>query len=419
MGEEMPCWRDVPGVRRSSRRPRGRRPLLVGLLALLACPCCTANRATTATSRGAVSDLRVYQGDFRQRVLLTGELKAVQAQNIIVPTTPTWQMPIRWMEQDGAYVVKGQTVLELDNAQFAGDLEQKRLAEAKTVNDLAKKEADIAVQLADKAFAVETARTALEKARLEASIPAELLPRREYQEKQLDLERKQVACDKAVEELESYQESSEAELDVLKIALRKARREIELAEKSIQALTLNAPADGILIVAENPREGRKFQVGDNAWTGLAVMRMPDLSAMKVVAWLSDVDDGSLQVGMPARCTLDTYPELEFSGEVAEISPIAQEHSWRSLRRAFRVTLNLGRADPERMRPGMSVKVEIEPEPRENVLLAPRAGLELASDPPRARLAAGGTRDVVLGPCNPTECVVEEGLEAGTRLRAAG
>ncbi len=81
-------------------------------------------------------DLRVRHGTFQQRLLLTGELKATRAAPVIVPRTPNWQMPIRWMEADGAAVTAGQRVLELDNTQFTGDLEQKRLAESKAVNDL-------------------------------------------------------------------------------------------------------------------------------------------------------------------------------------------------------------------------------------------------------------------------------------------
>ena len=162
----------------------------------------------------------------------------------------------------------------------------------------------------------------------------------------------------------------------------------------------------------NWREDRKLQIGDTVWVGLPVMRIPDLTEMEVVARLSDVDDGKVTPRMTARCTLDTYPDVEFPGEVVEISPIAQEHGRRSLRRAFRLNVRLDRSDPERMRPGMSVKVEIEAPDHGPVLLAPRAGLDLASDPPTARLASGRRKEVELGACNPRDCIVECGLDEG-------
>ena len=42
------------------------------------------------------------------------------------------------------------------------------------------------------------------------------------------------------------------------------------AEEAIAAMTLQAPRDGILVVATQGREGRKYQVGDNVWVGLSV-----------------------------------------------------------------------------------------------------------------------------------------------------
>jgi sRNA-binding protein len=68
---------------------------------------------------------------------------------------------------------------------------------------------------------------------------------------------------------------------------------------------------------------------------------------------------------------------------------------------------------------MSVKVEVRPETREDVLLAPRAGLDLGGPVPRARLATGESVDVKLGPCNRDACVVESGVRDGARLRSRG
>jgi multidrug resistance efflux pump len=200
------------------------------------------------------------------------------------------------------------------------------------------------------------------------------------------------------------------------IDLAKSRREIKAAEEAIAALVLTAPRAGIVLSAEHPWEGRRIHEGDNVWIGLPVMSLPDLSSLVVDAALSDVDDGRVRAGMAAVCTLDTYPGIAFPGRVAEVSPVARESARSSLLRTFKVRLRLDRVDTVRMRPGMSVKVEIlGPEAKEAVL-APRAGLDLAADPPRARLAAGGFVPVRLGACDALDCVALSGLAPGTRLR---
>jgi HlyD family secretion protein len=412
------------GPRRSPTRAAGILRLLsfkvLCLVAALAAGC-SPRQATAAEESSPIDadELTVRRATLQDRILLTGELEAVQSEKIHVPRTRAWQLPIRWMEQDGAAVVKGQKVLELDNSQFTGDLEQKKLARSGAENDLLRKEADQEGDLADKLFALERQRIQMEKARIEAEVPESLRPRREHQEAQLALARAEFDRAKAEEDLATARRASEAEIEELRIALRRAGDEITTAEQAIAALSLAAPRDGILIVAENRGEGRKFQVGDTVWVGLPVMRIPDLSAMKVVARLSDVDDGRIAAGDRAVCTLDTYPELTFAGQVTEIAPIAQEERDQSLRRSFRVEIMLDESDPERMRPGMSVKAEVFPAKIADSLIVPRLAVDLTTSPPRAHLADGSTAEVQLGSCTSTDCVVEDGLAEGMRLRQAG
>lgn len=367
----------------------------------------------------ASATTEVTRGVFRSRVLLTGELQAVESSKIIVPRTPTWQMPIRWMEADGASVVEGQKVIELDNTEFSGDLEQNRLAESKALNDLMRKEADVAVDVADKEFRVQQALVHWEKSRIDAEVPEPLRTRREHQEAQLALAKAAVELEKAKEELRASRDAAGAELEELRLALEQARYEVRVAEEAIEALTLRAPRDGILVVADNRREGRKFQTGDTAFVGLAVASIPELTSMQVEALLSDVDDGKIAPGMRAVCVLDTYPEERYEGVVAEITPVAKEQGRESRRRAFRAVIRLSRSDPERMRPGMSVRAEVFPPARTDVLLAPRRALDLSGDRPVALLRDGSSVDVRLGPCSVSQCVVEEGLAEGQRLRMSG
>ena len=384
-------------------------------LAAAACSGTSASRAPSPGGTGA-DDLVAHRGTFHERFLLTGELRAVRSDDIVVPRTPSWEIPIRWMETDGARVEAGQKVLEFDNSSFAGSLEEKRLSETQAANDLLREDAAASATEDEAKFEVEQRRTALEKARIDASIPPELRSAREHQEKQLALRRAEMEYEKAVDTLEAQRKGTKEDLDVRRIQLAKARREIATAEQAIEALMLMAPRAGILVVGEHPWEGRKLQVGDSVWVGLPVMSIPDLTEMKVAAILSDVDDGRVVSGMSAVCTLDTYPELPFPATVVEVTPIAQEIGRRSQRRGFQVSVRLERSDPERMRPGMSVKVEVDARTIENALLVPRAALDLRADPPRALLEGGGEAAVRLGPCGAVLCVVEEGLADGARLR---
>lgn len=388
------------------------------ILAILAAACSgsRASRANSTDDRGEV-ELLAHRGDFHERFLLTGELQALHSAAIGVPRTPSWELPIRWMETDGARVTVGQKIVEFDNASFAASIEEKRLAASQAQHELTRQKASGSATESDARFQVEQRKNSLQKARIEAAVPPELVSAREHQEKQVALRRAQMDYDKAVDGLDAAQKASREEEGVLRIQLDKAKREIQTAEAAISALTLTAPRAGILVIGDHPWEGRKLQIGDNVWVGLTVMSIPDLSEMSVIAILSDVDDGRVTPGMRASCTLDTWPDQTFPGTVKEVTPVAQEVSRRSQRRGFRATIALDSSDPDTMRPGMSVKVEIDARRITNALLVPRAAIEAGGDVPRVLLRGGGSKEVRLGPCDAHECVVEDGLEEGTPLRS--
>jgi len=395
-------------------------PLLVLLLlAAAGCSAGHADLAEPAPVRPKQGDLTVHRGSFEDRFLLTGQLIAVNADSLVVPRIPNWQTTIRWLEAEGSVVKAGARVVEFDTAAFAQDLGEKRLAWDQVQSDLEQSEADRVGQRAEREWEVAQRTIAVEKAKIAAATPQEFVRGKDYQDSQMALARATTELEKAQEALSSFEESSAETVRQKAIAVEKARRELDASEQAMDGMILRAPRDGILVVADHPWQGRKIQVGDSVWVGLPVVSLPDLGAMEVEAKLSDVDDGRIAPGLPAVCVLDAYPERTYPGRIAEITPVAQEAAGRSLRRAYNVRVTLAAPDVERMRPGMSVKVEVRPAPREDVLLAPRAGLDLAGKQPRARLASGETVDVTLGACSREQCVVEGGIADGARLRAGG
>src|SRR5262249_40366667 len=159
--------------------------------------------------------------------------------------------------------------------------------------------------------------------------------------------------EKAVEDLKGSRQASEAERRIRVIACEKARTEINTAKRAVDALTLRAPLDGIVVVADHPRERRKIQVGGTISPGVPVARPPDLSAMQIEAWLFDVDDGRLARGLQATITPDALPDRHLKGRIGEIAVIAEQPSNESLRRAFKVFVPVVEGKTDDLRPGMS------------------------------------------------------------------
>ncbi len=401
---------------RSRRIRLGALALAAGLLA----GCSQPGERRPAESRVAPPvELSVVRGDLVDRVLLTGELEASKSTALVVPRTEVHQLAIRWMAEDGAEVKAGEKVLEFDNSTFVSRLEDQRQAVIAAENDVRRQEAANDVAVAQKVYTVEQRRVELAKAKLRADVPEDTYPRREYQERQLARHKAEVELDRAEDELAAQRKAAALDLKLKKIALTKAKREVTTTEKSLDVFDVEAPRDGLVVVAVHPWLGRKFQIGDSVHAGFTILEIPALAEMQVQVALSDVDDGRVAKGMHATCTLDAYPDKHFPGTVTEVGPIATEPNQESLRRIFKVVVSLDQTDHERMLPGMSVKVEIDGRKVEDAVLAPRAGLDLAASPPRARLADGGKVEVELGLCTVDQCEVKKGLEPGMRLRGGG
>jgi len=361
----------------------------------------------------------VERGELARRLLLTGELAAEESQVLIAPNANIWPLQIRWMAEDGVRVAAGERVVEFDNSSLTAQLEDARLRVTESENALASKRAEVEGRLGEKRFAVEKMEGTLEKMRLAAEVPEELRSPRQYQEDQLALERSRLELENARRALEAEQAAGRAEIALAELDLEKARREVEKSEEAIAKLELRAPKAGILLVAEMEDEGRPYQNGDNIRPGQVVAEIPDLSTLVVEADLFDVDDGRLAPGMPVVAAVDAFPDRVFEGRVREVGNAAEGAVPLSSRRVFPVIVELEALDALRLRPGMSVRVEVELDRRQDVVLVPRASLSW-DDGGRAslHLASGGSREVELGPCSALVCELADGPEVGTRLAEA-
>ncbi|HEX8793655.1 MAG TPA: HlyD family efflux transporter periplasmic adaptor subunit [Polyangiaceae bacterium] len=378
--------------------------------------------AEPAASPGA--DLSVTRGDLQERLLLTGALDAVSAENLTVPRTPLWLLQLQWLEVEGTQVHAGQKVAEFDNSAFTAALNEKRLAALQAADDLAKLRAQNELTTNDKAAEVDKAKAELDKARLTAALPRGSLPERDWQENQLDMQRKEVAYAKAKDDLDSQRKSAAFDADVKQIALDKSRREIKEAEKATQDMELTAPRDGIVVVGDIPWLRRKIEVGDTLDQGFTVVSLPDLGTMRVKALLSDVDDGRVAVGMKATCTIDAFSDHPIEGVVREVSPAARETSQNSDRRAFDVIVELPEIDRERMLPGLSVKVEIHGREVHDATLVPRRAIDFDAKPAQVRSVDGRTSPVDVAFCDAQVCALRADanaapLQTGLHLRPAG
>ena len=382
-----------------------------GLLGLLLAGCAASGPAEA----DAKDELRVERGELSGKLLLTGELVAAKAERLVVPNANVWPLSLRWLVEDGATVAEGDRLAEFDGSQLAGELENLENALIMAGSALSGARSRAAADLDAARFTLAQKQAAYEKAKLDAELPDSLLAQQEMAQRRLALERTRLEFEQATEAVDSTEKAGLESIHLERIKVQKAERALLRSQHSLKALTLTAPRDGIALVTLNNREGRPYQTGDNTWPGLAVVTLPDLNSLRVEAKLFDVDDGRAQPGQRVVATLDAFPTWHIDGVVRSVDSIADETDRQSTRRIFRVIIDLDDVDPERMRPGMSVKVVVRSEPRPSLLI-PRAALDFSGDKPLARLANGKLQEVEIGDCTAQVCVLESGLSEGTELQ---
>ena len=348
---------------------------------------------------------RVRRGQFIRELTLTGEIDAARGTMIAVPNLPSWQTSIKWIADDGTEVHKGDRVVELDNSQFTSGLDAKRQTVAQAEQELQQKDAEADADLLQKKLDVETRQSDYEKAKLDADVPKDVLSVREYEDRQIKFKRAAVELQKSKNILRSQLNAAKSDRANLVLNLAKANRELTTADDAISALILRAPRDGIVVLKDHPWEGRRLKEGDPVFVGLGLVLLPDPTSIRVTAALADVDDRKVAVGMPATVILDAYPGTSYTGKISWISAVAQESTTdrQSLRRTFRVAVQLDHIDVARMRPGLSARVIVRRDTLDNALLVPRASISKLK------------KDVRLGECNEVDCVVLGGLKEGERL----
>lgn len=389
---------------------------VLAVVVILTWTCTAHHQAATSAPSGGRDGWQVRRGELVTTVPLTGEVRPVTSEALVVPRTALRPLQIRWLAEDGSEVRAGEKVIELDSSAAISVLEDLRARLDIQRSQVAQARAAASMKLAERQIDVEKRQIELARAELLADVPPEVLPRRELHERRLRLERARAALAKAEGELGATEKEGDADLRIALIEQDKVEQELAQTEGSLDLLRIKASRSGPFLLNQSWNGPRRFAVGDNVWPGWPLAVVADTSEMQVEAWLWDVDDGRILEGAGATCVLDAFPTVRIPGRVRSLAPAARELGAPGGRRAFAVVVELEISESVRLSPGMSARVEVESGRWSSVLLVPRAALDLESVPPRVALASRETREVHIGACGPLECVVEEGVEQGQRLR---
>jgi len=179
--------------------------------------------------------------------------------------------------------------------------------------------------------------------------------------------------------LEQFKKGTGFKIGKAMAALRKAQQSLEsttsslkTAQTELERTVIRAPIPGIAVLPEAFRGGqkRKPRIGDIVWQNQPLVYLPDISEMVVKTQIREIDLHKVGVGKSVMVIVDAYPDLRLPGEVQSIGVLAESRTEsHTADKYFQVVASVREKD-QRLRPGMTARVEIECANVENALSVP-------------------------------------------------
>lgn len=408
-----------------SRSPSKSHPPRRGLLRRLRGPLIAFTLVAVAWlafgSTEPVPEVTVQQDDLVVGVEVTGTLESVESAYLGPPQVRNlWNFKIAMIAPEGTEVRKGMPVVRFDSSELERTLRTKIAERDSAEQEIEKERTSQKRELRDTELQLAEAEAKLRKARLKVDVPAYLSEANELEQARIDLELAEREVQHLKSKLELQAEQGRARVASLRERRDRAASRVQEIQDQIEQMTVRAPRSGTVIQVTDRFRDDKKKVGDSVWKMEKIIEIPDLRTMKAEGEIDEADAGRVEVGQPVVLRLDAHPDIEYRGVVENIQRTVQRQSPVLPLKVVRVDIRLEETDPERMRPGMRFRGEVEVDRREGVLLAPAEAVFSTPDGPVAYVSTWlrGPRPVPLevGARNDSHVQILSGLAAGDRLR---
>ena len=188
-----------------------------------------------------------------------------------------------------------------------------------------------------------------------------------------------------------------------------ARADVMKAEKELRDTKIVAPFDGTVALED-------VEIGKMVTPGQNLLTLVDISQVKIVVTVSELDITKLSVGSHVEIIIDSLPGKPFTGKVATVGLKADDAT-----RTYPVEIIVTN-EGEILLPGMVSRVTIATKEPKEVIMIPKAAVRSEKGQMVTYVVHQGKveqRRVYLGQEQGEQVIVEKGLEAGDILVVSG
>jgi HlyD family secretion protein len=310
----------------------------------------------------------VMNGPFRQSVIETGELQAVNASFLSMPRINYiygYNFKIIGLAEHGKNVHRGDTVIRVDpssvqkfiierSESLENEIASTNKLKAQIINNMQ----ELRSQLRNEQASYDIKKLGLEKSGFEAAGIRRVI--------ELEFRQAEIKLKKTERNLELKPRLDSLDLHIQMIKVKQKENELRAAQETLSRLIVPSPLDGIFVVEENWRTGQMIRLGDDVYIGQPVARIPDIRTMKVKGFVMENDISRIRPGQKVIIRLDALPSVPFNGIISSVGKVCID---RDEKKVFPAEILISESDP-RLKPGMTVSCEYITYEADNELYVP-------------------------------------------------
>ena len=318
---------------------------------------------------------QVTRGEFADVIEIRGEVRPVKTTLVLSPPN-AGELVILKIARNGTAVKQGDVVAEFDAITMRQTIMQKQSELRGAMAEMDQMRAQTKITLEERLAAVRRAQFEVVKAKLGVG-DREIVGVIEAERGRLavvDAEQRQREAE--ANEL-AAKVSADAEAAARQRRIDLIKRDLARAEAAVQSLTAVAPIAGTVNILPNWRSASmmgmpaEFRPGDKTYAGSAILELPDLSEIFLVARVDETERGLLRAGQKALIRADAIADRDYEAGISDISLLARvdfSGGWPPTKQ-FDLKITLTNPD-KRLSPGMSAVARINVGQIPDVLIVP-------------------------------------------------
>ena len=299
----------------------------------------------------------VMSGSFRQSIKQTGELVAVKASFIPMPSIDWqygYQFKVIGLADHGKIVHKGDSIIKLDPTSVykfiieREDMLENELADAKKqVVQSENNIQELNAQFKSEQAAYDLKKLEVDRSKFDSDVKKRI--------KELEFQQESIKLNKVKRNLNLKPKLDDYDRRIHRIKVVQRQNELNNAKETLKMFLIKSPLDGIFQIAVNEftDNPQMWKVGDTPYQGQILASIPDVTRMKVKTYVNESDVKRVYKSMKVIVRLDALPSVLFNGSINEISKVCVA---RDKEKVFNIVVGIDESDI-RLKPGMTVNCE--------------------------------------------------------------